>query len=86
MSEITQSWEERARELHEEGGVPERRADAVAAIEAGMTYAEAMEAAGMSSRGEVSTHIDKYLEETKPGADWLAENGPAEDDIRSRSD
>lgn len=69
-------WVERARELHEEGGVPERRAEVVALIEAGCSHTQAAEILGLNNRSNVASHLRDYREEDLPQAKWLAENGP----------
>jgi hypothetical protein len=69
-------WRERASELRDKGGVSERRSEAVALYELGLTYEEIVEVLGMSDRGNVGYHIRAYREEDRPQAEWLANNGP----------
>lgn len=69
--------EERARELHANGGIPEKRARIVAAAELrpDWTHKDIQKALNLSSRGNVGRALGKYeddLEEAK----WLVEYGP----------
>lgn len=68
-------WRERARELHERGGVPERRAQIVALAERGLTNAEIADELALDSRGSVWVQIDRYRDE-RDAAAWLAEHAP----------
>lgn len=70
-----QNWEDRARELHERGGVAKRQAQVVALIETGCTHQEVKDELGLDSRGEVSTHVRRYRN-NRDEADWLAAFGP----------
>lgn len=77
MSESdTDDWRALAADLHEHGGVPERRAEVVALLACGRTHQEVQETLGLSSRGQVSVHVEAYREEDLPAARWLAEHGP----------
>ena len=75
MSE-TNDWRARADDLHRRGGVPKKRAKAVALVEAGRTHAEVADELDLKSRGEVGTHVQRYRETDKSRADWLSEHGP----------
>lgn len=76
MSETTSEadWRELAEDLQSEGDIPERQAQVVALIEAGLTHQETADEIGIE-RGNVSTHVRRYRE-TRETADWLAEHGP----------
>lgn len=75
--ETAADWEELASQLHEQGGVPERRAQVVAMLAATeMSHAAVQEELGLSSRGQVSNHVRRYREEDVSQAEWLAENAP----------
>lgn len=82
MSEATDAdaaeddWRELADALHEQGGVPERRAEVVAVIATGHTHREAVEMLDLPGRYNVSTHLDRYRDSDLPEARWLAEHGP----------
>ena len=76
MSETApDGWRERARELHERGGVHERRAEVAALAEQGLTNQEIADTLGLDSRGSVWQHIDWYRDD-RDQAEWLAEHGP----------
>ena len=68
-------WRERARDLHEHGGVPERRAEVVALAEQGLTNEEIAAKFDLDSRGSVWQRIDRYRTDRDKAA-WLAEHGP----------
>lgn len=40
------------------------------------SHAEVQEELGLSSRGQVANHVNRYREEDVPEAKWLAENAP----------
>lgn len=68
-------WRERARELHENGGIHEQRAKVVALRERGYSYGEIAEILGLSSRGALHNQVREFrgaLDEAK----WLSENAP----------
>lgn len=69
-------WRELAKQLHERGGVPKRRAEAVALVTTGHSHEEAKKAMGTSSTGSISNHIERYRNEDIPEAEWLLEHGP----------
>lgn len=68
-------WQQRAEELHEKGGVPERRAEIAALREQGRTYQEIVDATDINYTSNVSQHLDAYREQLEE-ARWLVENGP----------
>jgi len=68
-------WHERARELYERGGVPERRSEVVALAEQGLTNEEIATKLGLDSRGSVWQRIDRYRT-NREESEWLAEYGP----------
>lgn len=75
MSESqTPDWQERAAELQDHG-VPERRAEVVALLEAGLTHAEVAETLDLNDRSNVGVHVARYRE-ARADAEWLAEHGP----------
>jgi len=77
MSETAaEDWRELADELHERGGVPERRAEVVALVATGHSYSETAAELGLNSRPNVAQHVKRYREEDVPAAEWLAEHGP----------
>ena len=78
MSETADAddWRDLAAQIHEQGGVAERRAEAVALIATGHSHEEARDAMGYSSSGSISNHIERYRDEDIPEAEWLLENGP----------
>lgn len=80
MSELDSGWEERAEELRGEGNVPKVRARVVALREAGHTYSEIAEKAGLNDRSNAKSHVDAYEDQLEK-AEWLVENGPEEDDL-----
>ena len=71
-----QSWEDRAAELRDQGGLPEKRAKVIALVEEGRTHAEVQDELGLSARGEVGTHVARYRKEDRPESQWLAAHGP----------
>jgi len=71
----TVDWRERARELQAYGGVPERRAQVVALVEAGRTHREVADELGLSNRGHVHTYVTDYRDDVAESR-WLAEHGP----------
>lgn len=73
-------WRERAVELHEEGGVPERRAQAVALRESGHSYGEIADALDVESASSMRLQVVEYLDGRERAA-WLLEHGPTEDDL-----
>jgi len=70
-----QTWEERAEELHEKGGVAQKQAKVVALIETGRTHQEVKDELGLDKRSEVSTHVRRYRD-NRDEVEWLAEHGP----------
>lgn len=75
MSEAeTESWQDRAAELHAHG-IPERRAQVVALIEAGYTHSETAERLGMNHRSTVSVHVREYRDQ-QADIEWLVEHAP----------
>jgi len=70
-----QTWEERAEELHEKGGVAQKQAKVVALIETGRTHQEVKDELGLDNRSEVSTHVRRYRN-NRDEVDWLADHGP----------
>jgi hypothetical protein len=68
-------WRERARDLHEQGDIPEGRAKIVALAEQGLTNEEIADELDLDSRGSVWIQIDRYRAE-RDEAEWLAEHGP----------
>jgi len=75
MSEAN-DWRARADELDHCGGVPTKRAKAIALVETGRTHAEVADQLGLKNRGEVGTHVHRYRQQDKSRADWLSEHGP----------
>jgi hypothetical protein len=76
MSEADgEEWERLAARLHEEGGIPERRAEIVALVATGHTHAETKERLGLSSRGNVGRAMVEYRQR-RAEAEWLAEHAP----------
>lgn len=73
--ETEQSWEDRAAELQEKGGVPKRQAEAVALLEEGCTHQEVTDELGLEKRSEVSTHVRRYRD-NRGEVEWLASFGP----------
>jgi len=72
---VEMSWEERAKELQDKGGVPERRAQVVALIEAGRTHRETAEELGLNGSGQISVHL-KHYRQNRREAQWISSNGP----------
>jgi DNA-binding NarL/FixJ family response regulator len=72
----TTDWQERATELHEQGGVPERRAEVVALVERGHSHSEVADRLDLDNRANVATHVRRYRDRDREAAEWLAENGP----------
>lgn len=70
-------WRKRAEQL-EKHGVPPRRAEVVALIEAGKTHSEVKEILGLNYRSNVGTHIGKYADQWE-NLEWLLENAPTPD-------
>lgn len=68
-------WQERGEQL-ECHGVPKRRARIVALAEQGNSHQEIADELGLSSRGSIYNQIEKYRDEDRPNAEWLAEHGP----------
>jgi hypothetical protein len=75
-AEDTEDWKQLAEQLHERGGVAQRRAKVVALVATGRTHEETKEMLGYSSMGSISNHIERYRNEDRPEAEWLAEHGP----------
>jgi DNA-binding CsgD family transcriptional regulator len=67
-------WREDAARLHQRGGVSERRAEAAALRERGLSYTEIGEVLGINRAG-AARHIRRYRAE-RDQAEWLAEHGP----------
>jgi len=78
-----EDWADRATELRERGGVPRRQAEVVALRETGLTHTEISDVLDLSGRGNVSTFIDRYVDRLAE-ADYLADHGPLEEDLRGR--
>ena len=74
--ETETGWRELARKLHDEGSIPQRRAEVVALVATGHTHAETQEELGLTNRAEVANHVRRYRKEDLPPARWLAENAP----------
>jgi len=75
MSEsAVESWQDRAAALQAHG-IPERRAQVVALIEAGYTHTETAEALEMNNRSTVSVHVREYRDQFDD-IEWLAEHAP----------
>lgn len=75
MSEAEpRSWQDRAAELQAHG-IPERRAQVVALIEAGHTHTETAEILEMNNRSTVSVHVAEYRDQ-HADIEWLAEHAP----------
>lgn len=72
----SENWQERAAELHEQGGIPKRRAKVVALVEAGRTHSEVADTLDMNDRSNVGSLLHLYREEDLSEADWLSANGP----------
>jgi len=75
MREAATDWQERARQLHERGGIPKRRAKVAALREQGMVYAEIVDELGDTSVPSVSEMLSN-VEQDIEQAEWLVENGP----------
>lgn len=75
MKQTNTNWQERADKLHEDGGVPERRAQVVALREQGRTYSEICDELGINHTSNISRHLDIYREQLEQ-ARWVVENGP----------
>jgi DNA-binding CsgD family transcriptional regulator len=75
-AEDAEGWKQLADQLHERGGVAQRRAQVVALIATGHTQEETKEILGYSSRGSIANHIERYRKEDRPEAEWLLEHGP----------
>lgn len=69
-------WYDHAAELHECGGVPERRAEVVALIVRGYTHNEVAEILDLNHRATVGQHLAHYRNADLPNAKWLVEHGP----------
>lgn len=67
-------WQARADELHERGGIPERRAEIVALTEAGRTHQQIADVIDWNRSG-IWKEIDAYRDQ-RDEADWLLENAP----------
>lgn len=67
-------WQGRAAELHNSGGVPDRRAEVVALRENGLTHAAIADEIDIS-RSVVTNHLRAYAESLDK-ARWLLEHGP----------
>lgn len=78
MSE--QDWHDRAEQLHEAGGVPERRAQVVALREAGHSYGEIADALDVESASSMRLQVVEYLGQREDAA-WLLDHGPAEEQL-----
>ncbi|WP_058366942.1 hypothetical protein [Haloparvum sedimenti] len=63
-------------ELHQKGGVPEKRAQVVALVEADRTHAEVADVLDLTNRSEVATHVNRYRNQDMAQARWLSEHGP----------
>lgn len=70
-----ENWQARADELHEKGGVPPRRAEAVALRERGETYEAIADRLGLSGRGSAYEHVSKYRDR-RERVQWLSDHGP----------
>ena len=70
------NWQELAEQLHEKGGVPQRRAEVVALIETEYSHSETADVLGLEHRANVAQHVKEYREQDRPEAEWLAEHGP----------
>jgi transposase len=75
-AEDAEDWKQLADQLHERGGVAQRRAQVVALVATGHTHEETKEMLGYSSVGSISNHIERYRNQDYPEAEWLAEHGP----------
>ena len=75
-AEDPEDWKRLADQLHERGGVAQRRAQVVALIATGHKQEETKEILGYSSMGSISNHIERYREQDRPEAEWLSEHGP----------
>ena len=71
---VAESWQERAADLQEHG-IPKRRAQVVALIEAGHTHTETAEKLGMAHRSNVGVHVAQYREQYAD-IEWLAAHAP----------
>lgn len=80
-SSDTDEWEERARELHEKGGLSEQRARIAALLERGYSHSEIASMLGLSSRGSVYNQV-REVRETLRESQWLA----SELDLESETD
>jgi len=80
VNQTNTDWRQRADELHEKGGVPERRAEIVALREQGRTYQEIVDATEINYTSNVSQHLDAYREQLDE-ARWLVENAPDGDEL-----
>ncbi len=80
MNQTNTDWRQRADELQERGGVPERRAEIVALREQGRTYQEIVDATEINYTSNVSRHLDAYREQLDK-ARWLAEEGPDSEEL-----
>jgi len=76
MTDEPTDWEALADELHEQGGLPERRAEVIALVATGHSHAEAADKIGYSSSGSISNHVERYREEDLAQAEWLVEHAP----------
>jgi len=70
------TWRERATDLHEQGGVPERRAEVVALLECGHSHSEVADRLDLDNRANVATHVRRYRDRDREAAEWLVKHGP----------
>jgi len=75
-AEDIKNWKQLAEQLHIRGGIAQRRAQVVALIVTGRTHEETKEILGYSSMGSISNHIERYRNQDRPEAEWLAKHGP----------
>jgi orotate phosphoribosyltransferase-like protein len=73
MTEDT-DWRDAADRLADHG-VPYKRAEVVALVDAGFTHAEIVDELDMSSRGAVSNQVKRYRE-NRANAEWIVAEGP----------
>jgi len=79
MSGQDAEWSELAELLHKKGGVPEKRAKAVALVYSGYTYDDAADELGIeakSRRSQIAQHVKRYREQDLTEAQWLVNEGP----------
>lgn len=56
-------------------GIPERRAEIAARVDAGQTYREVAEKMNVDSHGSIGNQVEEYRQDIDD-ADWLHENAP----------